>query len=81
MGGVSEGKLKITDAKTLDFFGNLSLKNNGGFASVRTKAKVTEQLTSRRVSRLAVRNGYAVGSARKHRSFTPREKESPFPAT
>ena len=39
MGGVSEGKLKITDAKTLEFFGNLSLENNGGFASVRTKAK------------------------------------------
>ena len=39
MGGVSEGKFKITDAKTLEFFGNLSLENNGGFASVRTKAK------------------------------------------
>lgn len=39
MGGVSEGKLKITEAKTLEFFGNLSLENNGGFASVRTKAK------------------------------------------
>ena len=39
MGGVSEGKFKITDAKILEFFGNLSLENNGGFASVRTKAK------------------------------------------
>jgi monofunctional biosynthetic peptidoglycan transglycosylase len=39
MGGVSEGKLKITDQKTLEFFGTLSLENNGGFASVRTKAK------------------------------------------
>jgi monofunctional biosynthetic peptidoglycan transglycosylase len=39
MGGVSEGSFKITDAKTLEFFGNLSLENNGGFASVRTKAK------------------------------------------
>lgn len=39
MGGVSEGKLKITEAKTLEFFGNLSLENNGGVASVRTKAK------------------------------------------
>ena len=38
MGGVSEGKLRITDEKTLEFFGNLSLENNGGFASVRTKA-------------------------------------------
>jgi monofunctional biosynthetic peptidoglycan transglycosylase len=39
MGGVSEGKFKITDAKTMEFFGTLSLANNGGFASVRTKAK------------------------------------------
>jgi monofunctional biosynthetic peptidoglycan transglycosylase len=39
MGGVSEGKFKITDTKTMEFFGTLSLENNGGFASVRTKAK------------------------------------------
>ena len=39
MGGVSEGKFKITDKETLEFFGTLSLENNGGFASVRTKAK------------------------------------------
>jgi NADH dehydrogenase [ubiquinone] 1 alpha subcomplex assembly factor 1 len=39
MGGVSEGKFKITDKKTLEFYGRLSLENNGGFASVRTKAK------------------------------------------
>jgi NADH dehydrogenase [ubiquinone] 1 alpha subcomplex assembly factor 1 len=39
MGGVSEGKFKISDKKTMEFFGTLSLANNGGFASVRTKAK------------------------------------------
>lgn len=39
MGGVSEGKFKITETKTMEFFGTLSLENNGGFASVRTKAK------------------------------------------
>jgi len=39
MGGVSEGKFKITDTKTMEFLGTLSLANNGGFASVRTKAK------------------------------------------
>ena len=39
MGGVSEGKAKITDKKTMEFFGTLSLENNGGFASVRTRAK------------------------------------------
>jgi monofunctional biosynthetic peptidoglycan transglycosylase len=39
MGGVSEGKLKITDKQTLEFYGTLSLENNGGFASLRTKAK------------------------------------------
>jgi NADH dehydrogenase [ubiquinone] 1 alpha subcomplex assembly factor 1 len=37
MGGISDGKFTITDAKTLKFFGTLSLENNGGFASVRTK--------------------------------------------
>lgn len=39
MGGVSEGKFNITDKKILEFYGMLSLKNNGGFASVRTSAK------------------------------------------
>ena len=39
MGGVSEGKFKITDKKTLEFYGTLSLENNGGFASVRTNPK------------------------------------------
>jgi monofunctional biosynthetic peptidoglycan transglycosylase len=37
MGGVSDGRFKITEEKTLEFFGTLSLENNGGFASVRTK--------------------------------------------
>lgn len=39
MGGVSEGKSKITDSKTMEFYGNLSLENNGGFTSVRTRPK------------------------------------------
>jgi monofunctional biosynthetic peptidoglycan transglycosylase len=39
MGGVSEGKVKITDKKTLEFVGKLCLENDGGFASVRSKAK------------------------------------------
>lgn len=39
MGGVSDGKFKITDKKTLEFYGTLSLEKNGGFASVRSKAK------------------------------------------
>ena len=39
MGGVSEGKFTITDKATMEFFGTLSLANNGGFASVRTKGK------------------------------------------
>jgi monofunctional biosynthetic peptidoglycan transglycosylase len=38
MGGVSDGKFKITNKKTLEFYGTLSLENNGGFASVRSKA-------------------------------------------
>jgi len=39
MGGVSEGNFKISDEKTMEFFGTLSLANNGGFASVRSKAR------------------------------------------
>ncbi len=39
MGGVSEGKFKLTDKKTMEFFGTLSLADTGGFASVRSKAK------------------------------------------
>jgi len=37
MGGVSQGRFRITDARTMEFSGNLSLENNGGFTSVRTK--------------------------------------------
>ncbi len=39
MGGVSDGKFTITDAKTMRFYGTLSLENNGGFASVRSRGK------------------------------------------
>ena len=39
MGGVSDGRFRITEAKSMEFFGTLSLANNGGFTSVRTKAK------------------------------------------
>lgn len=37
MGGRSDGQFKITEDKTMQFFGMLSLENNGGFASVRTR--------------------------------------------
>ena len=39
MGGVSDGRFKITDNKTMEFFGTLSLENNGGFASVRSRPR------------------------------------------
>jgi NADH dehydrogenase [ubiquinone] 1 alpha subcomplex assembly factor 1 len=39
MGGISDGNFKITDKKTLEFYGTLSLENAGGFASVRAKAR------------------------------------------
>lgn len=42
MGGVSEGKFRLTDEGTMVFYGNLSLKNNGGFASVRSRPKKLE---------------------------------------
>lgn len=37
MGGRSDGRYQITDENTLRFYGNLSLANNGGFASVRSR--------------------------------------------
>jgi monofunctional biosynthetic peptidoglycan transglycosylase len=37
MGGRSDGQFKMTADKTMEFFGTLSLENNGGFASVRTR--------------------------------------------
>ena len=37
MGGVSDGRFRITPKNTLEFYGTLSLENNGGFTSVRTK--------------------------------------------
>lgn len=36
MGGRSDGRFRITSDATLEFFGTLSLANNGGFASVRS---------------------------------------------
>ncbi|WP_439632315.1 CIA30 family protein [Gemmata sp.] len=39
MGGDSEGTFQVTDKRTLEFFGALSLENNGGFASVRSEAE------------------------------------------
>jgi uncharacterized surface protein with fasciclin (FAS1) repeats len=38
MGGISEGRFHITDNNTLEFSGNLSLENRGGFASIRTRS-------------------------------------------
>jgi monofunctional biosynthetic peptidoglycan transglycosylase len=37
MGGISNGRIRITAEKTMVFYGTLSLDNNGGFASVRSK--------------------------------------------
>ena len=37
MGGRSDGRFRINDDKKMEFFGTLSLENNGGFASVRTR--------------------------------------------
>ena len=36
MGGRSDGRFKINEHKNMEFFGTLSLANNGGFASVRS---------------------------------------------
>lgn len=39
MGGRSDGRFRINAEKRLEFFGTLSLENNGGFASVRTTGR------------------------------------------
>ena len=37
MGGRSDGRFTINEEKNMEFFGTLSLENNGGFASVRSR--------------------------------------------
>jgi transforming growth factor-beta-induced protein len=37
MGGRSDGRFKINEDNNMEFFGRLSLENNGGFASVRSR--------------------------------------------
>lgn len=37
MGGVSEGRFRVTNDETLEFFGTLSLENSGGFTSIRSR--------------------------------------------
>jgi NADH dehydrogenase [ubiquinone] 1 alpha subcomplex assembly factor 1 len=37
MGGVSDGRFEVTDRGTMAFSGTLSLENDGGFASVRSR--------------------------------------------
>ena len=39
MGGISQSRPELTIRKTLRFFGEVSLENNGGFASIRTDAR------------------------------------------
>lgn len=40
MGGRSEGNFRISGKPSMEFFGTLSLENNGGFASVDRKSVV-----------------------------------------
>jgi monofunctional biosynthetic peptidoglycan transglycosylase len=42
MGGLSQSQMKLTDEGTGVFEGNLSLENNGGFASVRASLEETD---------------------------------------
>jgi NADH dehydrogenase [ubiquinone] 1 alpha subcomplex assembly factor 1 len=37
MGGRSDGRVKTNESKRMEFYGTLSLANNGGFASVRSR--------------------------------------------
>lgn len=42
MGGRSVGRFRLSDDQNLEFFGTLSLENNGGFASVRAMGRKLE---------------------------------------
>ena len=42
MGGVSQSRFKLNSGGTASFSGNLSLENNGGFASVRASVIESE---------------------------------------
>lgn len=53
MGGRSDGRFKISDAKTMEFLGTLSLANNGGFASIRSlPSKLNLQAGDKLVARI-----------------------------
>lgn len=52
MGGISKGTSDITEAGILEFYGNLSLENRGGFASVRCRP---DQLDLSRFSEIVLR--------------------------
>ena len=40
MGGRSDGRFKINNEQNMEFYGTLSLENNGGFASVRSRPTI-----------------------------------------
>lgn len=42
MGGRSDGRFRIAKERSMEFFGTLSLENNGGFASVRSRTRKLE---------------------------------------
>jgi NADH dehydrogenase [ubiquinone] 1 alpha subcomplex assembly factor 1 len=53
MGGRSDGKFRIDDRGIMQFYGTLSLENNGGFASVRSRGRPLDlQLQDTLVARL-----------------------------
>ncbi len=70
MGGRSDGRFKINQEQRMEFFGTLSLENNGGFASVRSSP-----------SKLDLRKGDSIvarvrGDGRKYtlNLYTPRRQ-------
>ncbi len=57
MGGRSDGRFRINEDKKMEFFGTLSLANNGGFASVRASASTREGSNSTRAGNLGLNPG------------------------
>ncbi len=71
MGGISQGQSEITSEGTLRFFGCVSLENNGGFSSIRSREEAKD---------LSAYNGILIrvrGDGKPVRPYSPDGREDP----
>ncbi len=78
MGGISQAGLALSDEGTMLFTGNVSLENNGGFASIRS-VRTTYGITDEQGVRLTVRGDGKIYRLRLYATSDPRiAYEAPF---